>query len=170
MIENFSSHNRNIPVQEAVDYFVAQIASCMTGNEYWSAFGYKKRPKHGAVFRKLFPPRKFLKEDFILTDLNDGFFDYWAAERDQYSEILVERGRKVLSQQDLAPIVVAAVVLLGVFRLAGEEGLMLSRSLLSRTISGKNLTGKLATESSRVSLTLLSKQAWKFLSVTKVTV
>jgi len=215
---NFGSDanmGKGIPIQEVVDSFAGQVAHCMTGDEYWSVFGYEKRPKHGAAFRSKIPARQLAIEDFILTELmimsftdivlairqadiseddsllvltglldqlifavrgwrsypqliaylHEGLADYHLSERDHYSDIFFRRGKKTLTQKEIAPLGTAVTVLWLMPHLPEEEGLILVRSMLSREISSKNLTGNLAVKSDDTILGILTKQADTFLSM-----
>lgn len=60
--------NKTIDVNDLVEYLAGTAMRPLLDDEVWRAYGYKKRPKSGNAWHKLFP-EKFEFEDFITREV-----------------------------------------------------------------------------------------------------
>lgn len=60
--------NKTVDINDLVTYLTGTAMQPLLKNEIWQSYGYRKRPKKGAIWNKIFP-NKFQLENFIATEI-----------------------------------------------------------------------------------------------------
>lgn len=60
---------KQVDVNDVIDYLTGIIAKVIVSDSSWQAFGYKRRPRRGASFRRFANKENLDREDFIKNEL-----------------------------------------------------------------------------------------------------